>query len=105
MRAALVSTVLILASACSFERAKAPAPQPQKSALSRCYSDGCAKPLFIVDGKRLADDSMDLDPSEIATVEVFKGDAAVVIYGEDARKGVVVVRTKRGGSTGRGTRE
>src|SRR5687768_1477861 len=105
MRAALVSTMLIAASACSFERANAPAPQPQKSALSQCYANGCTRPLFVVDGKRLADDSMDLNPSEIATVEVFKGDSAVVVYGEDARRGVVVITTKRAISLGRGTRE
>ena len=102
MRATLVTTVLILASACSFERGTASAPQPQKSALSMCYDhshDGrrssCAKPIFVVDGKRLTDESADLNPSEIATVEVFKGESAVAAYGEDARNGVIVVTTKR----------
>ena len=105
MRAALV-TVLILASACSFERGTAPAPQPQKSALSMCYSSdhqrrtACAKPLFVVDGKRLADESVDLNPSEIATVEVFKGPLAVATYGDDARNGVVVITTRKGRGTG-----
>ena len=102
MRAALVTTVLILASACSFERGTSPAPQPQKSALSICPIDHdggrrspCEKPIFVVDGKRLIDESVDLNPSEIATVEVFKGPLAVATYGEDARNGVVVITTKR----------
>ena len=97
MRAALVTSVLILVSACSLER-PATAPHPQKSALSKCYAEGCAKPLFFVDGKRLVDDSVDLNPSEIATVDVFKGEAAVAAYGEDARRGVVVITTKRASS-------
>ena len=41
-------------------------------------------------------ESVDLNPSEIATVEVFKGDSAVLAYGADARNGVVVITTKRG---------
>jgi hypothetical protein len=105
MRAAIVTPVLILACACSLERATTPAPQPQKSALSQCYADGCTKPLFVVDGKRLNDDSFDLNPSEIATVEVFKGDSAVLAYGEAGRRGVVVITTKRATSQGKGKRE
>lgn len=101
MRAALVTSMLMLASACSFDRATAPAPQPQKSALSMCH-DGhhgrlypCTPPIFIVDGKRLSDDGRDLNPSEIASVEIAKGDSAVAMYGPDARKGVVVITTRR----------
>lgn len=94
MRTTLVTMVLIVTSACSFERATG-APQPQKSALSRCYANGCAKPMFVVDGKRLSDDNIDLNPSDIATVEVFKGELAVTQYGADARNGVVVITTKR----------
>ena len=104
MRAVIVTTLLVLVSACSFERLHAP-PQPQKSALSQCYRDwesprACLKPIFVVDGKRLADDSVDLNPSEIATVEVFKGDLALKQYGEEARNGVVVITTKRARTSG-----
>jgi TonB-dependent SusC/RagA subfamily outer membrane receptor len=94
MRTSLVALVLIVTSACSFERSPT-APQPQKSALSQCYTNGCAKPLFVVDGKRLADDSIDLNPGDILTVEVFKGDLAMAQYGAEARNGVVVITTKR----------
>ena len=100
MRAVITTTLLVLVSACSFERFNAP-PQPQRSALSRCPADRegrlepCHKPIFVVDGKRLADESTDLNPSEIATVEVFKGPLAVQQYGEDAKHGVVVITTKR----------
>jgi hypothetical protein len=99
MRAALVITTMILASACSFDRTTA--VQPQKSALSQCYEERCVKPLFVVDGKRLSDESPDLNPSEIATVEVFKGNLAVSTYGEEARHGVVVITTKKAIGQGR----
>ena len=94
MRAVVATTALILLSGCAFERATR--PQPQKSALSQCYSGACAPPIFVVDGKQLPEDGIDLNPSEIETVEVFKGDLAVKQYGEAARiGGVVVITTKR----------
>src|SRR5688500_9555904 len=100
MRAVLVTSVLMLASACFFERGTSPTPQPQKSALSQCYDDRCARPLFVVDGQRLADDSVDLNPSEIESVEVFRGEVALKQYGEAARNGVVVITTRRAKTNG-----
>jgi TonB-dependent SusC/RagA subfamily outer membrane receptor len=55
----------------------------------------CARPLFVLDGRRLADDGRDLNPNEIETVEVMKGSSAVAQFGEDARNGVVLITTKR----------
>jgi hypothetical protein len=56
----------------------------------------CPSPLLIVDGKRTSwDEPGDLNPSEILSVDVSKGDSAVVRFGEEARKGVVVITTKQ----------
>jgi TonB-linked SusC/RagA family outer membrane protein len=38
----------------------------------------------------------DLDPQEIASIEVVKGPSAATLYGTDAANGVVLVTTKRG---------
>ena len=95
MRVVVLASLLVLTSACGLERGTSPRPQPQRSALSQCYGQPCAKPLFVVDGKHLTDDSIDLNPSEIESVEVFKGDMALRRYGEAARNGVVVITTKR----------
>lgn len=98
---AVCTAVLILASACSLEHPTAARPQPQKSALSGCYAPepaSCAKPLFVVDGKQLADDRVDLNPGEIESVEVFRGALALQQYGEAARNGVVVIKTKKTGN-------
>ena len=95
MRSGIATSLLLLVTACAFERGTSPAAQPQKSALSQCYADGCAKPLFVVDGKRLADHAVDLNPSDIESVEVFKGAKAIEIYGEDARNGVIVITSKK----------
>jgi TonB-dependent SusC/RagA subfamily outer membrane receptor len=38
----------------------------------------------------------DLDPADIASIEVVKGPSAATLYGTDAANGVIVVTTKRG---------
>lgn len=38
----------------------------------------------------------DLDPNEIASVEIVKGPSAATLYGTDAANGVIVITTKRG---------
>jgi TonB-dependent SusC/RagA subfamily outer membrane receptor len=94
--------LLLALTACSIDRGTSPAAQPQRSALSQCYVDGhhpgtpsCVQPMFIVDGKRLVDGAADLNPSDIESVEVYKGAKAVEIYGEDARNGVVVITSRK----------
>ena len=96
--------LLLALTACSIDRGTSPAVQPQRSALSKCYSDGhgsqtCRQPLFIVDGKRLVDGAVDLNPSDIESVEVFKGPKAIEIYGEDARDGAVVITSRKSRAT------
>ena len=58
---------------------------------------GCeAKPLLMIDGKRASwDATPDLNPSEIETVEVLKGQAALKLYGADGKNGVVQITTRK----------
>ena len=93
MRAVVATTALLLVTGCVFERSTA--PQPQKSALSQCYSEGCTRPIFVVDGKRLPESSVDLNPSEIESVEVLRGELALKQFGDDAKHGVVLITTRR----------
>ena len=54
-----------------------------------------AQPLIVVDGK--VRDSVylkNLDPNNIASINVLKGDAAVKKYGVKAITGAIVIRTK-----------
>ncbi len=54
------------------------------------------QPLMIVDGKEMEDRSLeDIDPDTIETVNVYKGDKAIEKYGEKAKNGVVVIKTKK----------
>lgn len=74
--------------------------------------NGNSQPLFIVDGvpfnsstntnadfrqgNQTSSRFLDLDPNNIASVNVLKGLSATVLYGEDGRNGVIVVTTKNG---------
>ena len=58
-------------------------------------NDGDEKPLFIIDGKESKEKDMkQLDPSEIATINVYKGEKAKEKYGDKGKDGVVEITTK-----------
>ena len=54
-----------------------------------------ADPLYIVDGVRTGGID-NIDPSEVASIEVLKDAAAAAIYGSAAANGVVLITTKTG---------
>jgi hypothetical protein len=99
VRKILLGVLILSATACSSERTVSPVPQPQKSALLQCSirSAECGpKPLLVIDGKLSSwDGSSDLNPSEIESVDVVKGQAALRLYGPDARHGVVQITTRK----------
>lgn len=66
-------------------------------------------PLIIIDGVRASNDTEtginrgqtfsrfdDLDPANIARIQVVKGPAALALYGSEAASGVIIVETKNG---------
>jgi len=53
-------------------------------------------PLYVVDGIPLASGIDDLNPQDIASMEVLKDASATAIYGSRGANGVVLVTTKRG---------
>ena len=58
-------------------------------------SNAGSDPLYIVDGVRTGGID-NLDPSEIASIEVLKDAASAAIYGSSAANGVVLITTKTG---------
>ncbi|MGV3530542.1 MAG: SusC/RagA family TonB-linked outer membrane protein, partial [Flavisolibacter sp.] len=58
-------------------------------------SNGNSNPLYIVDGVRTGGID-NLDPSEIATIDVLKDAASAAIYGSAAANGVILITTKSG---------
>jgi len=82
---------------------------------------GSNQALFIVDGIPFSNDTntatngtnsgfingatqgsrfLDLDPNNIASVEVLKGLAAATLYGTQGKNGVILITTKAGAATG-----
>ena len=75
--------------------------------------DGINQPLYVVDGMpittkadfdtgdsvtgaNLSDRSIDINPDDIESINVLKGQAASALYGIRASNGVIVITTKRG---------
>lgn len=52
-------------------------------------------PLYVVDGQQL-DNIDNIDPNDIASLEVLKDGATAAIYGSKAANGVVLITTKSG---------
>lgn len=61
-------------------------------------------PLYIVDGVILSGPLPDINPNDIASVEVLKGAAGSTLYGSSAANGVVQITTKNGQAAQDGTR-
>ncbi|MDR0711408.1 MAG: SusC/RagA family TonB-linked outer membrane protein [Prevotellaceae bacterium] len=55
-----------------------------------------------VSGSDYANRSLDLDPNDIESVSILKGQAASALYGMRASNGVVVITTKNGKGVGKG---
>jgi TonB-dependent starch-binding outer membrane protein SusC len=60
---------------------------------------GGVNPLYVVDGQQL-DDIDNLNPNDIASIEVLKDGASAAIYGSKSANGVVIITTKSGSKSG-----
>lgn len=54
------------------------------------------KPLVIVDGLPFEGDMSQLNPNDIANMDVLKGEAATSVWGSRGAGGVIVIKTKKG---------
>ncbi len=78
--------------------------------------NGSNQPLFVVDGIPISNDvdrtsnslfdnqpanrALDIDPNNIASVDILKGPAAAVLYGSRAASGAIMITTKKGNTRG-----
>ena len=60
-------------------------------------------PLYVVDGIPLSAGYEDLNPSDVASLEILKDATATAIYGARGANGVVLISTKRGATKGKTT--
>ncbi len=76
---------------------------------------GNLQPLFVIDGIPVSNSSLgnsvgtgtsqqsrisDINPEDIASVDILKGASAAVLYGSRAANGVVLITTKKGKASG-----
>ena len=59
------------------------------------FTGGNNDPLFVIDGV-LTEDSRNLNPNDIESIQVLKDASSSAIYGSRAANGVVVITTKKG---------
>ena len=60
-------------------------------------------PLYVVDGIPLSAGYEDLNPSDVASMEILKDATATAIYGARGANGVILISTKRGAPKGKTT--
>jgi len=58
------------------------------------------EPLYVVDGYPVGTSINNINPNDIATIDVLKDASATAIYGIRAANGVVIITTKRGRKSG-----
>lgn len=57
---------------------------------------GDSQPLYVIDGVPVSGSPGDLNPDNIASLNVLKGPNAAAIYGAAAQNGVIIIETKKG---------
>jgi len=62
------------------------------------YSNDTNEAGNFVDGNMGSSRSFDIDPSNIANIDILKGLAATTLYGTEGRNGVILITTKTGSS-------
>ena len=77
-----------------------PGSEPQVQLRNPLSVRSGTGPMYIVDGVIMNDafsgSTHEIDPSDIATIEIIKGAAAAALYGSKAGNGVITITTNRG---------
>jgi TonB-linked SusC/RagA family outer membrane protein len=61
---------------------------------------GSSDPLYVVDGYPITGGLSQINPNDIASIDILKDASATAIYGTRAANGVVIITTKRGNKNG-----
>lgn len=73
-----------------------PGSAPQIRIRGRRSFNASNDPLYVVDGIPLAGGINDINPNDIASMEILKDASSTAIYGSRGANGVVIITTKRG---------
>ena len=71
----------------------------QKASPPPAQSGPPENALYIIDGKKASGKSAleTMAPDDIESINVFKGEKAIALYGKDGENGVIVITTKKKG--------
>lgn len=73
-----------------------PGASPQVLIRGRRSFEAGNEPLYVLDGIPIAGGIGDINPNDIASMEVLKDASATAIYGSRGANGVILITTKRG---------
>ncbi len=77
-------------------RSLSPEVVPYNAALSAANNDQLNAPLLVVDGIPYGGSINDLNPDDIASLDILKDASATAIYGSRGSGGVILISTRRG---------
>lgn len=70
--------------------------EPSISIRGRTSISGEQQPLIVLDGVIFRGNLIDLNPDDIATIDVLRDNSAAAVYGSQAANGVILVTSKSG---------
>src|SRR5450432_491430 len=82
-------------------RSLSPEAVPYNAALSAASNDQLNAPLIVLDGIPYGGSINDINPDDIASLDILKDASATAIYGSRGSGGVILVTTKRGNKSGK----
>jgi len=82
-------------------RSLAPEAVPYNPTQTAVSNDQLNGPLIVLDGIPYGGSINDINPDDIASLDILKDASATVIYGSRGSGGVILITTKRGNKSGR----
>ncbi len=82
-------------------RSLAPEAVPYNPAQTAASNDQLNAPLIVLDGIPYGGSINDINPDDIASLDILKDASATVIYGSRGSGGVILITTKRGNKSGK----
>jgi TonB-linked SusC/RagA family outer membrane protein len=82
-------------------RSLAPEAVPYNAARTAVSNDMLNAPLIVLDGIPYGGSLNDINPDDIANLDILKDASATAIYGSRGSGGVILITTKRGSKSGR----
>ena len=82
-------------------RSLAPEAVPYNAARTAVSNDMLNAPLIVLDGIPYGGSLNDINPDDIANLDILKDASATAIYGSRGSGGVILITTKRGSKSGK----